>query len=169
MKDKKYQRPDWDEYFLLQAIIASSRSTCLRHNVGAVITKNNKNLTTGYNGAATKCKDCLKLGCLRDALKIKSGEKHEICRGIHAEQNAIIQAAKDGIKIDGGTLYCTHSPCIICAKMIINSGIKKIISFSNYPNTGNVKELLTEAKIEIVHFKKTQRMKEIIQVLGIKK
>jgi len=151
---EKYQRQDWDGYFLKIAMLISERSTCLRHHVGAVIVKNKRILTTGYNGAASGVLDCLTLGCLRDVLKIPSGERHEICRAIHAEQNAIIQAGKIGVSIDGGTIYCTHTPCIICAKMLINVGIKKIVTYGNYPDTGGVRNLLQEAGIELIKMKK---------------
>ena len=150
MTQKKNIWPSWDEYFLLYAMLAATRSTCLRHNVGAVIVKNNRILTTGYNGAVSGVKDCLELGCLRDAQNIPSGERHEICRAVHAEQNAIIQAGIHGIDINGGILYCTHSPCIICAKMIANSGSKRFITYGNYPDTGRVIDLFKEAKIKFI-------------------
>ena len=132
------------------AMLVSERSTCLRHHVGAIIVKDRRVITTGYNGAAAGVRDCLELGCLRNELGIKSGERHEICRAIHAEQNAIIQAAKHGENIEGSTIYCTHSPCIICAKMIINSGIKRIVTYGDYPDIGGVKDLLNEAKVELI-------------------
>ena len=106
--------------------LVAERSTCLRHHVGAITVKDKRVLTTGYNGAASGVKDCLGLGCLRDKLDIKSGTRHEICRAIHAEQNAIIQGALHEISLENATLYCTHSPCILCAKMIVNSKILKI-------------------------------------------
>ena len=146
----KYVRPSWDEYFMKIAALVSERSTCLRHHVGAIIVKDRRVLTTGYNGAAAGTKDCLELGCLRNELKIPSGERHEICRAIHAEQNAIIQAAKHGEDVSGSTIYCTHSPCIICAKMMVNAGIKTIVTYGNYPDVGGVKELLKEAKVTFV-------------------
>jgi len=146
----KYVRPTWDEYFMKIAMLVSERSTCLRHHVGAIIVKNRRVMTTGYNGAAAGTRDCLELGCLRNELNIPSGERHEICRAIHAEQNAIIQAAKHGEDIEGGTIYCTHSPCIICTKMLINAGIKRFVTYGNYPDIGGVKELLNEAKVELV-------------------
>ena len=146
----KYVRPSWDEYFMKIAMLVSERSTCLRHHVGAIIVKDRRVITTGYNGAAAGVRDCLELGCLRNELGIKSGERHEICRAIHAEQNAIIQAAKHGENIEGSTIYCTHSPCIICAKMIINSGIKRIVTYGDYPDIGGVKDLLNEAKVELI-------------------
>jgi len=148
--DTKHVRPTWDEYFMKIAALVSERSTCLRHHVGAIIVKNRRVLTTGYNGAAAGTRDCLELGCLRNELKIPSGERHEICRAIHAEQNAIIQAAKHGVDVAESTIYCTHSPCIICAKMMVNAGIKRIVTYGNYPDTGGVKDLLEEAKVEFV-------------------
>ncbi|HEX9970661.1 MAG TPA: dCMP deaminase family protein [bacterium] len=141
--------PSWDEYFLKMAFLVAERSTCLRHHVGAIIVKDRHVVTTGYNGAARRIDDCLKLGCLRNQLKIPSGERHEICRAIHAEQNAIIQAGVHGVTIDGGTLYCTHSPCIICAKMIVNAGIKRVVTCGDYPDNFNlVIELFQQAKVQ---------------------
>ncbi len=141
-------RPSWDEYFLKMAFLVAERSTCLRHHVGAIIVKDRHVLTTGYNGAARNIDDCTKLGCLRNQLNIRSGERHEICRAIHAEQNAIIQAGVHGVAIDGGTLYCTHSPCIICAKMIVNAGLKRVVSCGDYPDNFNlVMELFHQAGV----------------------
>jgi len=146
---KQRQRPSWDEYFLKMAFLVAERSTCLRHHVGAIIVKDRHLVTTGYNGAARRIDDCLKLGCLRNQLKIPSGERHEICRAIHAEQNAIIQAGVHGVTIDGGTLYCTHSPCIICAKMIVNAGIRRVVSCGDYPDNFNlVMELFHQANVQ---------------------
>jgi len=142
-------RPSWDEYFLKMAFLVAERSTCLRHQVGAIIIKDRHVLTTGYNGAARNIDDCLKLGCLRNQLNIPSGERHEICRAIHAEQNAIIQAGVHGVTIDGGTLYCTHSPCIICAKMIVNAGIKRVVMCGEYPDNFNlVMDLFQQAQVQ---------------------
>lgn len=149
-KEIKNKRPSWDEYFIKIAALVSERSTCLRHHVGAIIVKDRRILTTGYNGAPAGTKDCLELGCLRNQLNIPSGERHEICRAIHAEQNAIIQAAKHGEDVSNATIYCTHTPCIICAKMMINAGIKKIVTYGNYPDIGGVKELLKEAGAELI-------------------
>ncbi|MEI8068012.1 MAG: cytidine/deoxycytidylate deaminase family protein [Candidatus Shapirobacteria bacterium] len=142
-------RLSWDDYFIKITALVSERSTCLRHHVGAIIVKDRRVLTTGYNGAPANTKDCLELGCLRDQLNIPSGERHEICRAIHAEQNAIIQASKHGENIQDSTLYCTHSPCIICTKMMINAGIKRIVTYGNYPDIGGVRDLLKEAGIEL--------------------
>ncbi len=125
-------RPDWDDYFFEIASIVAKRSTCLRRHVGAVIVKDRRMLTTGYNGVPTKITHCEITGCLREKLQVPSGQRHELCRGLHAEQNAIIQAALHGVNIKGGTLYCTHQPCIICAKMIINAGIVEVKYLEGY-------------------------------------
>ncbi|MDR2772876.1 MAG: dCMP deaminase family protein, partial [Elusimicrobiota bacterium] len=127
--------------------LVAERSTCLRHHVGAIIVKDRKILSTGYNGAVAKTIDCLTLGCLRNQLNIPSGQRHELCRAVHAEQNAIIQAAANGVSILNSTLYCTHSPCILCAKMIANAGIKKVVISEVYPD-GAYKELFNESGIE---------------------
>lgn len=133
-KKTKVIRPDWDDYFLGIAKLVSERSTCLRRRVGALIVKNRRILTTGYNGTPSGITHCEIEGCLREKMKVPSGERHELCRGLHAEQNAIIQAALYGVDIHGGTLYCTNQPCSICAKMLINAGIKEIIMKSGYPD-----------------------------------
>jgi dCMP deaminase len=141
------KRPSWDEYFMKLAWIVAERSTCTRHHVGAVIVKDKRILTTGYNGAATEVQDCRSLGCLRDKLKIPSGQRHEICRAIHAEQNAIIQSGYHGIKIKNSTLYCTHYPCVLCAKMIVNAGIKRVVMEVEYPDA-NFKKLFLEKGVK---------------------
>jgi len=128
------------------AMLVAERSTCRRHHVGAVIVKDKRILTTGYNGAAAGVKDCLLLGCLRDKNNIPSGERHEICRAIHAEQNAIIQAGLHGVNIEGSTIYCTHPPCILCAKMLANARVKKYVTYGEYPDT-SARELLVEVGI----------------------
>jgi len=145
-KNQKYSRPDWNQYFMKLAWLVAERSTCIRHHVGAVIVRDKRILTTGYNGAASGTKDCLELGCLRNELNIPSGTRHEICRAIHAEQNAIIQAGTHGINIKDATIYCTHSPCILCAKMLANAGIKKFVMCLEYPDE-SYKKLFNEAKI----------------------
>lgn len=152
MKARK-QRPSWDEYFSKIAMLVAERSTCLRHNVGAVIVKDKRILSTGYNGSPSGTADCLELGCLRDELGIPSGHRHEICRGVHAEQNAIIQAGFHGVSIRDATMYCTHSPCAICAKMIVNAGIKRFVSFFPYQDS-TFPNLFKEAKVESVIMKK---------------
>lgn len=144
-------RPDWDQYFMEMAEIAKTRSTCCRRKVGAVIVKNKRILATGYNGAPSGTAHCLDIGCMREQLKIPSGQRHELCRGLHAEQNAIIQAAYHGVCIEGSTLYATLQPCILCAKMAINAGIKKIVFKGNYPDELSM-EMLKEAGIELIQF-----------------
>lgn len=143
------RRPDWQTYFMDIAQLVASRSTCLRRHVGAVIVKENRILSTGYNGTPSGIRHCLERGCLRDELKIPSGQRHELCRGLHAEQNAIIQAAYHGVAIESGEIYCTNQPCIICAKMIINAGLKKIIIGSSYPDE-LASEMLNEAGLKVV-------------------
>jgi dCMP deaminase len=125
-------RLDSDEYFLKIASVVAERSTCRRHHVGAVAVRDKHILATGYNGAAAGIKDCLELGCLRDEMKIPSGTRHEICRGIHAEQNVIVQASLHGVSLEGSTIYCTHTPCILCAKMLVNAKIRRYVSFGRY-------------------------------------
>ena len=137
-------RPSWDEYFMDIARLVASRSTCLRRQVGAVMVKDKNILATGYNGTPSGIRHCSEVGCLRQQMNVPSGERHELCRGLHAEQNAIIQAAKHGVNIDGAVLYCTHSPCIICSKMLINSGIKRIVCTDGYPDP-LAKAMLDEA------------------------
>ena len=141
-------RPSWDEYFMDIARLVASRSTCLRRKVGAVVVKDKNILTTGYNGTPSGITHCSEVGCLRDRLGVPSGERHELCRGLHAEQNAIIQAAKHGINILDGTLYCTNAPCVICAKMLINAGLKSIIYLDGYPDE-LATEILQESGIQI--------------------
>ncbi len=145
-------RPSWDEYFLSIARLVAGRSTCLRNKVGAVLVKDKRILTTGYNGAPSGLDHCLDIGCLREKLGIPSGERHELCRGLHAEQNVIIQAAYYGISVKDATLYCTHHPCIICTKMLINAGIKTIYYEVGYPDTLS-EQMLKEAKITVIHYK----------------
>lgn len=140
-------RPSWNEYFMKLAWLVAERSTCKRHHVGAVIVRDKRILTTGYNGAASGTKDCLELDCLRNQMQIPSGTRHEICRAIHAEQNAIIQAGTHGINIKGAIIYCTHSPCILCAKMLTNAGISKFFMCIEYPDD-SYKALFKEAKID---------------------
>lgn len=129
-----YRRPDWQAYFLAMALIASTRSTCLRRRVGAVIVSGNRILATGYNGSPAGTSHCTDIGCLRQTLGIPSGERHEICRGSHAEMNAIAQAASSGTPIKGCTIYCTHEPCSMCSKMLINAGCAKAVYMYPYPD-----------------------------------
>ncbi len=144
-------RPSWDEYFFEITKMVATRSTCLRRAVGAVIVKDKRILTTGYNGVPSGLRHCSETGCLRDQLKIPSGERQEICRGVHAEQNALIQAARFGISLDGSTAYVTHHPCVVCAKLLINAGIKTIKYLEAYPDELS-KSLLEEARIEVIKY-----------------
>ena len=130
--EKINKRPDWDTYFLEIVELVSKRSTCCRRAVGSGLVRDHRILATGYNGAPSKLKHCLDIGCLREQLKIPSGERHELCRGLHAEQNAVIQAALHGVNTKGSTLYCTNHPCVICAKMIINAGVVRIVIRDGY-------------------------------------
>jgi len=145
-------RPSWDEYFMQMAELTAQRSTCLRRQVGAIIVKEKHIIATGYNGAPKGLPHCEELGgCLREKLEIPSGERHELCRALHAEQNAIIQAATLGQSIEGATIYITHQPCIICAKMIINAGISRIVIRRGYPDEMS-RGMLREAglKVELI-------------------
>ncbi|MFC1952070.1 cytidine/deoxycytidylate deaminase family protein [Chloroflexota bacterium] len=141
-------RPGSDEYFLKIASVAAERSTCHRHHVGAVAVRDKHILATGYNGAPSGLKDCLELGCLRDEQGIPSGERQETCRAIHAEQNVIIQASLHGVSLEGSTIYATHTPCILCAKMLINARIKRYVSFGKYNDDAFI-DLFKEAGIEL--------------------
>jgi len=127
-------RPSWDQYFMEIARQVATRSTCLRRSVGALVVRDKRILSTGYNGAPRGLEHCDVVGCLREKLNIPSGQRQEICRGLHAEQNAIIQAALHGVSVEGGTIYVTHQPCITCAKMIINSGIVRAVCANSYPD-----------------------------------
>lgn len=127
-------RPDWDHYFMEIARVVSTRSTCLRRHVGAVIVRDKQILATGYNGTPKGMAHCEEVGCLREQLHVPSGQNHELCRGIHAEQNAVVQAAVNGVSVDGGTVYCTHQPCVVCTKILINAGIKRIVFANPYPD-----------------------------------
>ena len=142
-------RPSWDEYFMQMAELTAKRSTFLRRNVGAIIVKDKHIIATGYNGAPKGLPHCEELGgCLRQKLGVPSGERHELCRALHAEQNAIIQAATLGQSIEGATIYVTHQPCIICAKMIINAGISRIVVRSGYPDK-MAEDMAREANLRI--------------------
>jgi dCMP deaminase len=147
MTDRK-KRPEWEEYFMDITRLVSKRSTCIRRQVGAVIVKNKRILASGYNGAPTGLAHCETIGCLRHKNNIPSGQRHELCRGLHAEQNAIIQAAYHGININSATLFCTTMPCSICFKMLINAGIKEIVFEEGYPDE-LTEGFMKEAKIVI--------------------
>jgi dCMP deaminase len=146
--DADAERPSWQAYFMDITALVAKRATCLRRAVGAVVVKDKRILATGYNGAPTGIRHCRETGCLREQLKVPSGERHELCRGIHAEQNAIIQAAYHGASIRGATLFCTNLPCSICAKMIINAGIVKIYYHDGYADAMSL-EMLAEADVPV--------------------
>ncbi|MBN2847839.1 MAG: cytidine/deoxycytidylate deaminase family protein [Coriobacteriia bacterium] len=139
-------RPSWDEYFMTIADHVSERATCVRRQIGAVLVKDKRILATGYNGVPAGLAHCDEVGCIREQRGIPSGTQHELCRGIHAEQNAVIQAARHGISIDGATAYCTHQPCVLCAKILINAGVVGIVYREPYPDPLS-EEMLAEAGI----------------------
>ncbi len=151
-KKEKIKRPSWDEYFMKAAFLICERSTCLRRRVGAILVKDKQILATGYNGAPRDITHCDTTGCLRQKLNIPSGQRHEICRGLHAEQNVILQAASHGVSTTGSVLYVTNVPCSICAKMIINAGIKEVVVLDEYPDK-MASEFLKEAKIKLRRLK----------------
>lgn len=142
------KRPDWDTYFMMVAAVAATRSTCLRRQVGAVIARDMQIISTGYNGAPKGLPHCGEVGCLRELLGVPSGERHEICRGSHAEINAIVQAASVGAPTSGATIYCTHEPCSFCTKAIINAGIRRVVFVRSYPDPLAV-ELRTQAALSV--------------------
>lgn len=153
-------RPDWDQYFMEIATVVAKRSTCVRRQIGAVIVQNRRILTTGYNGAPSGLEHCLERGCLRDKLSIPSGTRTETCRALHSEMNAIIQAAQHGVSTKGSTMYCTHQPCSVCARMLINAGIVRVVYTGAYPDVFAT-ELLAEAGIEMT------RLPEVTECSGI--
>ncbi|MEE9567438.1 MAG: cytidine/deoxycytidylate deaminase family protein [Desulfobacteria bacterium] len=142
-------RPSWKEYFMDIALLVARRSTCRRRRVGAITVRDKRILATGYNGAPTGLPHCLDIGCLREELEIPSGERHELCRGLHAEQNVIIQAAYHGVSVEGATLYCTNLPCSICSKMLINAGIRDIIYKEGYADS-MTEEMLSAAGVKLI-------------------
>ena len=142
------QRPSNDEYFMDMAKLVSSRSTCVRRRVGAVIVKEKRVLSTGYNGSPKGTRHCEELGCIREQMNIPSGTRHELCRGVHAEQNAVAQAAYFGVSVKGATIYTTTHPCSMCAKILINAGIKEIVYDEGYADDLS-KELLSETDVLI--------------------
>ena len=146
-------RPSWDDYFMEMTKLTATRSSCLRRHVGAVLVKDTRVIATGYNGAPAGVTHCEVTGCLRQKLNVPSGERHELCRGLHAEQNAIIQAALYGVSTEGATIYCTTKPCSICTKMIINAKIAKIV-YEEYYEDSLADELLKDTDIRILQYKK---------------
>ncbi|OYT59565.1 cytidine deaminase [Euryarchaeota archaeon ex4484_178] len=156
-------RPSWDEYFMRMAYLVSTRSTCTRRKVGAVIVKDKRILATGYNGPPKGLAHCDVTGCIREELNVPSGERHELCRGLHAEQNAIIQAAVHGVSIRDATIYVTNHPCVVCAKMLINAEIKEIVYAEGYPDE-LAQLMLLESKIKVRRF--TLPEDEVKKILG---
>ncbi len=142
------ERPSWDEYFMRIAHEVAKRATCLRRSVGAVVVLDKRILSTGYNGAPTGLPHCSETGCLRDRLHVPSGERVELCRGLHAEMNALLQGARYGIRMDGATLYSTHVPCSLCSKMIINTGIVRVVAAVEYPDSFGY-DMLLQAGVEL--------------------
>lgn len=158
-RKKNRSRPSWDEYFMDITHLVAKRSTCLRRQVGALLVMDKKILATGYNGAPSRLDHCLEIGCLREKMGVPSGERHELCRGLHAEQNAIIQAAYHGVQIRGATLYSTCHPCIICTKMIINAGIKRIVYEEGYADP-LARQMLKEAGLKVEPAIRSKRPEE---------
>lgn len=148
------KRPSWDSYFMQMAHVVAGRSTCLRRQVGAVVVKDKQILSTGYNGSPSGLRHCEETGCLRQILNIPSGERTEICRAVHAEQNALVQAAKHGVAITGADIYITYQPCVLCMKLLINVGIRRVIYHYPYPDRLAL-EMAEEAGIELVLFEET--------------
>ena len=146
-------RPSWDDYFMEMTKLTATRSSCLRRHVGAVLVKDTRVIATGYNGAPAGVTHCEVTGCLRQKLNVPSGERHELCRGLHAEQNAIIQAALYGVSTEGATIYCTTKPCSICTKMIVNAKISKIV-YEEYYNDSLADELLKDTDIRVLQYQK---------------
>ena len=147
------KRPDWDQYFLKITQDVSERATCVKRQVGAIIVKDNRILSTGYNGSPKGFKHCEDVGCIRKEMNVPSGQRHELCRGLHAEQNAIIQAAVHGVEIEGATMYCNYQPCAICVKMIINAGIKKLVYSGSYPDE-LAQQMLKDSKLKVERYEK---------------
>lgn len=145
------KRPSWDSYFMQLAFVVAGRSTCLRRQVGAVMVKDKQILSTGYNGSPSGLLHCDEVGCLRQSLSVPSGERHEICRAVHAEQNALVQAAKHGVAIIGADLYVTHQPCVLCTKLLINAGISRVVYTHAYPDQLAV-AMAKEAGLELVQY-----------------
>ncbi len=144
-------RPTWQQYFMQMAYLAAKRSTCLRRAVGAVMVRDNQIVSTGYNGSPKGTPHCSEVGCLREQQNVPSGQKHELCRGVHAEQNAIIQAAINGSSTRGAELYCTNQPCSICARLIINAEIKTVYVAETYPDA-LAEQLFKEAGVDLIQF-----------------
>jgi len=142
-------RPSWEEYFMSIAHQVATRSTCLRRQVGCIIVLEKRIVSTGYNGAPSGLPHCEEVGCIRDSRGVASGERHELCRGLHAEQNAIIQAAMHGTAVRDGSVFCTHKPCVLCTKMLINAGIRRVYYAQGYEDD-LADEMAREADMQLV-------------------
>ena len=151
-----HSRMPWPDYFMNITYLVGERSTCLRRRVGAVAVKDKRILATGYNGAPSGVAHCGEIGCLREQQRVPSGERHELCRGLHAEQNVIIQAAMHGISLTGATIFCTTQPCFICAKMLINCGIEEVFFVEGYPDP-LTEGIMREADIGLVQIARPKR------------
>ncbi len=145
------ERPDNDTYFMKMAELVATRSTCLRRNVGAVVVKEKRVLTTGYNGAPKGLRHCAEVGCVRLQNHVESGTRHELCRGVHAEQNAVIQAAYFGVSIKDSTIYTTNFPCVMCAKILVNAGIREIVYKDDYVDELS-RKVLSESGVAVRRF-----------------
>ena len=146
-----FSRPSWDEYFMAITEQVATRSTCLRRHVGAILVRDKNILATGYNGAPSGLRHCGEVGCLRAQRNIPSGEHSELCRGVHAEQNAVVQAARHGVSLAGATLYSTTQPCVTCAKILLNAGVERIVYRNHYPDPLS-EEMLAESGVEVVRY-----------------
>ncbi|MCP4481644.1 MAG: cytidine deaminase [bacterium] len=153
---KKHNRPSWDEYFITITKEVATRSSCLRRKVGAVLVKNNRIISTGYNGSVRNTPHCENVGCLRNKLNVAPGTRHELCRGLHAEQNALLFAANSGVTIEGSTVYCMNQPCILCAKMLVQAGIKRVVYIEDYPDDF-AKEIFKESRVKLEKFQKNSQ------------
>jgi dCMP deaminase len=147
-------RPSWDEYFIAIVNEIAKRSTCIRRSVGAVLVKDKRILSTGYNGAVRNSPHCTDVGCLREKYGIESGSRHELCRGLHAEQNALLFAVASGINTEGSTMYCKNQPCILCAKMMVQAGVKRVVYCEDYPDD-LAKQIFLENNVELCKFKES--------------
>ena len=145
----EHNRPSWDRYFLKIARDVAERATCCRRHVGAVLVRDKRILATGYNGAPRNVPHCLEVGCMREKMKVPSGQRHELCRGVHAEMNALLQCAFHGVESGDSTMYCTSTPCSLCSKMLINAGVRRVVYLGEYPDDLG-RELLEEAGVELI-------------------
>jgi len=145
------QRPSWDEYFMSITKEIAKRSTCVRRQVGAVLVKDKRILSTGYNGSVRNTPNCIDVGCIREKLNVPSGTRHELCRGLHAEQNALLFAANAGVTTEGATLYCMNQPCVLCAKMLVQAGITRVVYLEDYPDNF-AREIFHEGKVKLEKF-----------------